>query len=168
MIRNASSTLVNLTGPANAWFAFAINSNSTIMENATAFVYTRDNTGVPVLQVRQLANHAPGTLLSPKYPANITMLDSKTAQVREHVIAICTSPLQVLFYLSSLEYPMLQDLPIDPILSMTRFMHPYAEHKRGPVIGPMSYTCFLFAQGTDSMDLGYHGAFRGTTCFYSD
>ena len=73
--------LINLTGPADSWFAMGVAPNSSIMENTYAFVYTLDSQGLPSLQLRLLGNHAPGTLIKEHFPANITSLGHGLVEV---------------------------------------------------------------------------------------
>jgi hypothetical protein len=58
-----------------------VNNNSTNMAGAVAWVYTLNDQGIPVLQQRVLANHAPGQLVNPTFPCQITHLPSGSVQV---------------------------------------------------------------------------------------
>eukprot|EP00048_Salpingoeca_helianthica_P015213 m.225645 g.225645 ORF g.225645 m.225645 type:complete len:621 (-) comp16751_c0_seq1:205-2067(-) len=152
-------TWANLTGPAGSWFGFGINTNSSDMLNAIAWTYSTTPThrnGVPTVQQRLLGNHASGRVINPNFPANITILPSGLVQalfdltgssLHTHFAAAVTAP----------KRPHMMGVERGP----DGGLHPLVAS--GPA-NELPYTCFLFARGKDSTDLGYHGASRGWSC----
>jgi hypothetical protein len=73
-----------------------------------------------------------------------------------------------LFYIKASQDPLLHRFmlanPEPSRVSMSpRLTGTRVDHEQG-LQG--SYQCFLFAQGSGSMQLNYHGAARGTSCYY--
>lgn len=94
------SLTFNITGPRNTWFAVGYNSAVPLMKNASAFVYglpadsPAGGNGMPVVQLRLLGDHAPGTVLNANYPADVTTLDAETIQLLINVTHLGKTPLQ--------------------------------------------------------------------------
>lgn len=150
----------NLTGPPNVWFAFGLATNSSIMDGTLVLVYSLV-AGLPVMQLRKLGNHDPGTVVNPKVDCIITNLADGRVQITGKIPSFSsTSTLANKIVNGSAAFQPLWDLENSIVPSSIASILPQRLHDG------MTQHCWLFALGS-TPDLTYHGANRGTSCSYT-
>jgi len=65
-----STYRLNLTAPADRWFAIGFNKDADTMDGAAAWVYADGDDGTPMFSERSLGNHEPGNVTWPSYPCS--------------------------------------------------------------------------------------------------